>query len=324
VGARADGASGSGLRLGLGLAALGRPAYITTGRDADLGADRSVEAMRDRASAVLDAAWAAGVRHLDAARSYGLAEQFLAHWLATRPDVAADPDLVVASKWGYRYVGEWRLDAEQHEVKDHSLSAFGEQLAESRALLGDRLRLYQVHSVTPESPVLRDGALLRALAAERERGLRIGLSTSGPHQADVVREALEVDVDGEPLFSSVQSTWNALEPSAGPALAEAADAGWLVVVKEVLANGRLAPGGDAAAVRAAERAGAPPDQLALALALAQPWAGVVLSGAVTPEQVAAGAAATRLVVDDDGLQALARLAQEPADYWQQRSGRGWR
>ena len=51
-------------RLGLGLAALGRPAYITAGRDGDLGADRSVEAMRDRAATVLDAAWDGGVRHV--------------------------------------------------------------------------------------------------------------------------------------------------------------------------------------------------------------------------------------------------------------------
>ncbi|PWJ55860.1 Predicted oxidoreductase [Quadrisphaera granulorum] len=310
-------------RLGLGLAALGRPAYITAGRDDDLGADRSVEAMRDRAAAVLDAAWAAGVRHFDTARSYGRAEEFLAHWLASRPDVAADPRLVVASKWGYRYVGGWRMDAEVHEVKDHSLAAFREQLAETRALLGDHLRLYQVHSVTPDSPVLHDDALLRTLAAERERGLRIGLSASGPRQADVVRSALEVDVDCEPLFSAVQTTWNPLEPSAGRALAEAAAAGWLVVVKESLANGRLAPGGDADAQRIAAEIDVPLDQLALATALAQPWAGVVLSGAVTPDQVASGATAARLDLDDDALHALTPLAQEPATYWRERSARIW-
>lgn len=311
-------------RLGLGLAALGRPAYITAGRDGDLGADRSVAAMRDRAATVLDAAWSTGVRHLDAARSYGRAEEFLAHWLASRPEVAGDASLLVASKWGYRYVGGWRMDAEVHEVKDHSLGAFAEQLAQTRDLLGEHLRLYQVHSVTPDSPVLRDGPLLRALAAERERGLRIGLSTSGPHQADVVRAALEVVVDGEQLFSEVQSTWNPLEPSAGPALGDAAGAGWLVVVKEALANGRLAPGGDPGAERAAHRVDVPLDQLALATALAQPWAGVVLSGAVTPEQVARGATAVRLDLDDDALQALAPLAQEPAAYWGARSARDWR
>src|SRR5204863_3281165 len=70
-------------RIGLGLAALGRPAYITSGRDADLP-DRSVDALHDRSFAVLDAAYAAGVRYFDAARSYGRAEEFLGEWLAAR------------------------------------------------------------------------------------------------------------------------------------------------------------------------------------------------------------------------------------------------
>ena len=311
-------------RLGLGLAALGRPAYITAGRDGDLGADRSVEAMRDRAATVLDAAWDAGVRYVDAARSYGRAEEFLAHWLEQRPEVAADPSLVVASKWGYRYVGGWRVDAEVHETKDHSLAAFRRQLGESQALLGGRLAVHQVHSVTPDSPVLDDAALLAALAEERGRGLRIGLSTSGPHQADVVRAALEVAVDGEPLFSVVQSTWNPLEPSAGPALAEAAGAGWSVVVKEALANGRLAPGGDARAASVAAEVGVPLDQLALAAALAQPWASRVLSGAVTPDQVASGVRATDLALDDGALAALLELTTPAEAYWRERSGRSWR
>jgi len=48
--------------IGLGLAALGRPGYINLGRDEDLGADRSVPALEHRTHAVLDAAYAAGVR----------------------------------------------------------------------------------------------------------------------------------------------------------------------------------------------------------------------------------------------------------------------
>ena len=68
--------------IGLGLAALGRPAYINLGHEADLGPDRSPEALRARTHAVLDHAYEAGVRYFDAARSYGLAEEFLGTWLA--------------------------------------------------------------------------------------------------------------------------------------------------------------------------------------------------------------------------------------------------
>ena len=76
--------------IGLGLAALGRPGYINLGHGGDV-ADATVEGMERAAHAVLDAAYAAGVRHFDAARSYGRAEQFLASWLAARdPAVRAE------------------------------------------------------------------------------------------------------------------------------------------------------------------------------------------------------------------------------------------
>src|SRR6202011_1141112 len=143
--------------------------------------------------------------------------------------------------------------------------ALRRQLQESRALLGDDLRLYQIHSATLESGVLEDRDVLSALAGLRQDGLLIGLSVSGPRQAEVIDRALGVEVGGVNPFQSVQATWNLLEPSAGPALARAHDAGWGVIIKEALANGRLA----------AE------DQVAIAAALANPWVDVVLSGAVT-------------------------------------------
>ena len=71
-------------------------------------------------------------------------------------------------------------------------------------------------------------------------GCAIGLTVTGPHQPETLRRALEVTVDGKPLFDCVQATWNVLEQSAGTgALAEAHAAGLGVIVKEALANGRL-------------------------------------------------------------------------------------
>ncbi|MGH3292684.1 MAG: aldo/keto reductase, partial [Trebonia sp.] len=260
-------------RVGLGLAALGRPAYITSGRAEDLP-DRSVAGLRARAFSVLDAAYAAGVRYVDAARSYGLAEEFLAGWLAGR----GHADVVVGSKWGYRYTGGWQLDAPTQEVKEHSLGMFTAQLAESRALLGDRLPLYQVHSLTVDSGLFTDAPLLAALSRLRAEGVIIGLSASGPHQAEAIRRALPLTVDGQQLFTAAQVTWNLLEPSVGPAAAEAAAAGWAVLVKEAVANGRLTPAGGPppplTALAAAH--GVTEDAVALAAALAQPWASVVL------------------------------------------------
>src|SRR5437773_2509068 len=120
-------------RLGLGLAAVGRPGYINLGHQVDLPPARTVGALREPAQALLDEGYAAGVRYFDVARSYGRAEEYLADWLHTRPEVA---DAVVGSKWGYTYTAGWRVDAQVHEVKDHSIAAFDRQLAETRALLG--------------------------------------------------------------------------------------------------------------------------------------------------------------------------------------------
>ena len=314
----------TGAGLGIGLAAVARPAYITSGRERDLGGQRSVEDLRQRTWAVLDAAVAAGIGYVDVARSYGRAEEFLASWLRARPDATVE----IGSKWGYRYVGGWRLDADTHEVKDHSLAAFLQQRDETLALLGDQLRVYHVHSATLETGVLDDAPLHRALAGLRERGVAVGISTSGPEQVTAVRRALEVRVDGRPLFTSIQSTWNVLETSVAPALAEAVEAGARVLVKEGVANGRLAPGGQdsAGARRVAELAASlevDVDVLALAVALTQPWAGVVLSGAVTPAQVRSNASAARLDVPAAVLDELTGLAEDPAAYWGARSQRSW-
>ena len=307
--------------IGLGLAALGRPGYINLGRDQDLGEDRGVETLRTRTHELLDAAYAQGVRYFDAARSYGRSEEFLAGWLNTRSDIG---DVVVGSKWGYTYTADWRTDAEAHEIKDHSLATYERQRAESGELLGDRLDLYQIHSVTPDSPALTDKELHARLAEAAAQGLTVGFSTSGPAQADAIRTALAVTVDGEPLFRTVQSTYNVLETSAAPALAEAHDAGLTVIVKEGMANGRLADPHAPDAVRAiAEEAGLGSDAVALALVLRQPWAGVVLSGAATAVQLSSNLHAAVVDLDDEQQSRLDALAEEPAAYWERRGQLPW-
>ncbi|MDQ1030737.1 aryl-alcohol dehydrogenase-like predicted oxidoreductase [Streptomyces umbrinus] len=307
--------------IGLGLAAVGRPGYINLGRDTDLGENRSVETLRTRTHELLDAAYAQGVRYFDAARSYGRSEEFLAGWLNTRSDIG---DVVVGSKWGYTYTADWRTDAEAHEIKDHSLATYERQRAESAELLGDRLDLYQIHSVTPDSPALTDKELHARLAEAAAQGLTVGFSTSGPAQADAIRTALAVTVDGEPLFRTVQSTYNVLETSAGPALAEAHDAGLTVIVKEGMANGRLADPHAPDAVRAiAEEAGLGSDAVALALVLRQPWAGVVLSGAATAVQLSSNLHAAVVDLDDEQQSRLDALAEEPVAYWERRGQLPW-
>ncbi|WP_046726659.1 aldo/keto reductase [Streptomyces humi] len=307
--------------IGLGLAAVGRPGYINLNREEDLGENRSVEALRTRTHELLDAAYAQGVRYFDVARSYGRSEEFLADWLTANPGV---DDVVIGSKWGYTYTADWTTDAEKHEVKDHSVQTYDRQRAETAELLGDRLDLYQIHSVTPDSPALTDKELHARLAEAAATGVTIGFSTSGPAQADAIRAALAVTVDGEPLFRTVQSTYNALETSAGPALAEAHDAGLTVIVKEGMANGRLAaPHAPDALKAVAGQTGLGCDAVALAVVLRQPWAGVVLSGAATLTQLASNLHAAVIDLDEDQLTRLAALTEDPHVYWERRGSLPW-
>jgi aryl-alcohol dehydrogenase-like predicted oxidoreductase len=303
--------------IGLGLAALGRPGYINLGHGEDLRGQTDVDAMERNAHEVLDAAFDGGVRYFDAARSYGKAEAFLASWLARR---GQGPDEVtVGSKWGYTYVADWRVDADPAEVKDLSAATLRRQLAESRALLGPHLRLYQIHSATLESGVLEDRQVLDELGGLHQEGMAIGLSVTGPQQPETIRRALEVGG-----FDAVQATWNLLERSAGTALAEAHAAGLGVLVKEVLANGRLTPrGGDSLLLDVAAERGTTPDALAFAAVLAQPWADVALSGATTVEQLQSNLAALDVEYDDELDRLFAPLAENPAEYWETRAALPW-
>ena len=317
-------------QLGLGLAALGRPGYVTLNHAGDLGGRYDPSAMESHAHQVLDAAFDAGIRYIDVARSYGRAEDFVASWLQKR---GIEPgQVVVASKWGYTYTAGWSTSAAQHEVKDHSIVAFQRQLAESLERLGRHLSLYQIHSVTAESKTLEDNALIDAIARLRERGIRVGLTVSGAGQDVAIRRSLEVRRDGERVFDSVQATWNLLERGAESALEDAHAAGMKVVVKESLANGRLTHANRndgevfyplVARIRElAEARGTTIEKLALGAALARPWADIVLTGAATVEQIRSSVA-LELAYDDELEEKLRSVSIESAEYWRARGSFRW-
>jgi aryl-alcohol dehydrogenase-like predicted oxidoreductase len=303
--------------IGLGLAALGRPGYLNLDHGADLGPDRSVEALEQRTHAVLDAAHGAGVRYFDAARSYGRAEEFLASWLGARE--VAPGAVTVASKWGYTYTAGWQVDADPPEVKDLSHATLRRQLEETRALLGPWLSLYQIHSATLSSGVFEDREVMSELARLRESGVAVGITVTGVEQGETIDRALELGA-----FDSVQATYNLLERSAGPALERAHAAGLRVIVKEALANGRLAPrGGCRPLERMADRLGVGSDAVSIAAVLARPWVDVALSGASTVEQLLSNLAAAELDWSDELDEELADVAEPSERYWSTRSQLRW-
>jgi aryl-alcohol dehydrogenase-like predicted oxidoreductase len=319
-------------KLGLGLAALGRPGYINLGHAEDLGANYNIEAMRQHAHRVLDVAWELGIRYFDAARSYGRAEEFLANWIEEQNIPSAE--IQVGSKWGYTYTADWQVqtpDGVAHEVKSHELQVLQRQYEESNQLIGDQLGLYQIHSATIDSGVLENATVLGCLNEMRESGMPIGLTVSGEGQSQTIDKALEIRFDGQLLFSSVQATWNLLEKSATEALKRAHAAGLSVIIKEALANGRLTTRNNAAEFQdnrsvleaLAKEYDSTVDAISIAAVLNQDWVTTVLSGAASAEHLRSNVKAINVAWDQRIENRLAELVQSPQDYWNQRSNLAW-
>ena len=181
------------------------------------------------------------------------------------------------------------------------------------------MALYQIHSVTPESPALQDAQLLSELADLRDTGVAIGVSTSGPKQGEVLNGVSDIVIDGEPLFSAVQTTWNLLETSTSEAIDRLAENGIAIIIKEALANGRLTSAGDLPPT--APGVEATPDAIALAAAGRYIPSNIILSGALTVEQLRSNLLAHDLQLPSRSD--VTPTAMEPATYWDQRSALAW-
>jgi aryl-alcohol dehydrogenase-like predicted oxidoreductase len=149
--------------------------------------------------------------------------------------------------------------------------------------------------------------------------MKIGLTVTGPQQAETIEQAVATDI-----FDVVQATWNVLEQSAGSAMASAHAAGLGVIVKEPLANGRLTDRGDQPRlVDMARSVGSTPDAVALSVVLNQPWTDVVLSGAATVKELQSNLDALVLQLDPQFVGRVCGLRQDSETYWKARAALPW-
>ena len=221
------------MNLGLGTAALGRPQYINV-RQNDVD-NSDLAAFRKQSFQVLEDAYNAGIRYFDTAPGYGLAEELVLDWLETKDDNSIE----IATKWGYTYTANFDANATVHEVKEHSLAKLNEQWNFSKQLL-PYLKVYQIHSATLETGVLENQEVLKQLAfLKKEYNLKIGLTSTGTNQVDVIKKALDVFVDDKQLFDVFQVTYNFLEQSLLEIIDELHQQNKEIVIKEALANGRV-------------------------------------------------------------------------------------
>lgn len=314
------------MQLGLGTAAIGRPQYINIKQNLK-SQNLDLEAFKREGLSVLNKAYELGIRYFDTAPGYGLAEQLLLDWLQTKDDES----IKVATKWGYTYVANFNANAKVHEVKEHSLKKLDEQWEVSKAFL-PYLKVYQIHSATLETGVLKNEAVLNKLAfLKTEYNIKIGITTTGVNQVEVIKEALDVVVDGMPLFDAFQITYNVLDQSLGVVSKELKQQGKQIIIKEALANGRFFRNSnyshynnlynilDELAIKYKTTV----DVLLLNFCTQTIPESIVLSGASNSEHLKSNEKMNAFKLSYDDLEKLKAFQIEPSLYWKERKQLNW-
>ena len=312
-------------KLGLGTAAIGRPQYINI--QAGATEPFSLERFKAKGMAVLSHAYDKGIRYFDTAPGYGLAEDLTIKWLKTR----SDRSIEVATKWGYTYVANFDPDAEVHEVKEHSLAKLNEQWEESQNLL-PYLGYYQIHSATLETGVLDNSEVLNRLyELKKKHQIKIGLTTTGHNQAEVLSRAIDITVQSEALFEVFQVTYNVLDQSVYEAAGRIIEDNRKLVIKEALANGRLFPNKNYPGYsdlykylsQLSEKYKVGIDAVLLRFCMDKFEDVVVLSGANNKEHLDQNLKAASLELQAADVDRLSEFEIDPLQYWEERKKLTW-
>ena len=313
-------------QIGLGLAAIGRPEYINIKNEE---IEQSETVFKANAMQVLDDAYRFGVRYFDVAPSYGKGEAFLIDWHNLRQY----PDVNLSTKWGYTYMANWELGySGKHEIKEHSFSKLQEQWDVSQVLLPE-LKIYQVHSATLESGIFTNVEALKELhRIKKKTGMQIGVSTSGANQVEIIEAALKVQVEGEFLFNSFQVTYNVFEQSTLHILKQLIGNNKTVIIKEALANGRVFQNTDFPKYSKAysyfnllsKQYNVGVDAIAIRFIIDSLEPSVILSGALTSQQLQDNLKALSFQLTQEELHQLQIFATQSEVYWEERSALNWR
>jgi D-threo-aldose 1-dehydrogenase len=202
----------------------------------------------EEASAILEAAWDAGIRHFDTAPHYGLglSERRLGSFLATKPR----DEFVVSTKVGrlLRDNPYWdgcaqddegfAVPADTHRLLDYSPTGVWASLEESLARMGlDHVDILYVHD--PERSGIRGATeqAMAGLAALKVEGLVSAIGT-GSMVADALAAAVRTGLADQVM---VAGRYTLLDQSIAPDVLQACDEhGTRIVAAGVFNSGLLA------------------------------------------------------------------------------------
>lgn len=313
------------MQIGLGTAALGRPHYINVRQSQVDNSD--LNQFKQKGFDLLEKAYTSGIRYFDTAPGYGLAENLLLNWLKSKND----DSIQVATKWGYTYTANFDANAKVHEVKEHSLPKLKEQWQVSKAFI-PYLKVYQIHSATLETGVLENKAVLEYLAfLKNEHHLKIGITTSGANQVEVINKALDVQVEGQQLFDIFQVTYNYLEQSLLAILNELTAQNKSIVIKEAMANGRIFRNEKFTNYyklyevldKLGQKYNVGTDAITLRFAMQTIPNAMVLSGASSQTQLLENLKANQFELNANEIDVLQSFRVNPDSYWSERKKLPW-
>ena len=312
--------------IGLGTAAIGRPQYINIRENSNVKTFNKTE-FSIEGKTMLTQAYQKGIRHFDTAPGYGMAEQILLEWI----EEFQPKDIKISTKWGYTYVADFDSSAIVHEVKEHSLSKLNQQWETSKKFL-PYLNIYQIHSATLDSGVLENEAVLdRLYELKNKYKITIGLSTSGEYQNEIVKKALSIQVNNEPLFNSFQVTYNVFNQHLLDIMKLLSKLDKKLIIKEALANGRVFPNDkfpnynniylvlDALATK--YKVGIDAIALRFCEETIKPYA--VLSGASIGSHLISNLEVSKFELLESEIKLLKSLAVSPKAYWEERQLLEW-
>lgn len=306
--------------LGFGTAAIGRPMYINIRSQVSEPFD--FDKFKADGIQMLENAYKSGIRYFDTAPGYGMSEELLIEWLKSKNN----PSIEIATKWGYEYTANFDPTATSHEVKEHSLKMLQKQWQQSEKLF-PHLSTYQIHSATFDTGVLENEEVLNELnRLKAEYGLKIGLTTSGDNQTEVLAKALKND-----LFEVYQVTYNVFDQSLRHFVETNDLSGKRIIIKEGLANGRAFRNSSFSHYNnaytlldnLATKYDVGVDAIALQFCAQTIDTYSVLSGASLKEQLDQNSKAIGLELTESEVDQLKQLAVEPKAYWKERKQMEW-
>ncbi len=310
----------------LGTAAIGRPIYINVRQN---HADNifNLDLFKAEGIKFLEEAYSLGIKHFDAAPSYGAAEQMLQEWL----NVNKHQDVALSSKWGYSYEANFKSDAKIHENKEHSLQRLTTQWEETKKLL-PHLKLYQIHSATIESAVLDNIEVLQKLNfIQNEFGVEIGVTVTGANQNEIIKKAITTSINEKQLFSSIQVTYNVFEQGLLEVLPLIKEHKIKLIIKESLANGRVFKNEQFSnnkkmyelMDKLSEKYNVSNDAIALRYVIDSVSPDMLLLGAINKEQLISNLNCKNFSLTSDELAKINSLKNTPEAYWTERTQLTW-